>query len=232
MRIHYLKHVPFEGLGCMESMFLELGYQLTHTALYEAENYPDTGDLDWLIIMGGPMGIYDEQEYPWLRSEKAYIKKAIEAKKIILGICLGAQLIADVLGARVFKNQYREIGWFRTTRLPAADHTILFEVLPERFDAFHWHSDTFDIPNGAQSLGSTEACQNQGFIMDNRIVGFQFHLETTPQSARALIENCRGELDASIFVQTEIEMLSNERRFSQSNKLMRQVVEQLLTLTE
>ncbi|MFC1665053.1 type 1 glutamine amidotransferase [Pseudomonadota bacterium] len=225
MRIHYLKHVPFEGLGCIEMFLLEKGHRITHTALYEAENYPDIIGIEWLIVMGGPMGIYDESEYPWLRSEKAYIKEAIAAGKIVLGICLGAQLIADVLGAKIYKNQCPEIGWFPITRSSAIDHTLFSTILPKQFDAFHWHGDTFDIPSGGQSLGKSEACQNQGFVLDNRIAGFQFHLETTPQSARALIDNCHGELDGSAYVQTETEMLADEQKFAQSNKLMRQIIE-------
>ena len=225
MRIHYLKHVPFEGLGCMEPILLERGHRITHTALYESESYADISEIDWLIVMGGPMGIFDQAEYPWLRSEKVYIKEAIAAGKIVLGICLGAQLIADVLGAKVYKNACLEIGWFPITRSATVDHTLFSTLLPETFDAFHWHGDTFDIPNGAQPLGASKACANQGFILDNRIVGFQFHLETTPESVKNLIENCGDELDGSAYVQTEKDMLASEQRFVQSNRLMRHILE-------
>lgn len=209
----------------MESFFQGKGHHITQTPLYESEDYPGVDEIDWLIVMGGPMGVYDEPDYTWLRSEKAYIIKVIAAGKMVLGICLGAQLIADALGAKVYKNKHCEIGWFQIDRSSAVDHTILSDALPERIDAFHWHSDTFDIPDGAQSLGRSEACQNQGFILNNRIVGFQFHLETTLPSARSLIENCRDELDASDYVQTENEMLADEQRFNRSNELMFQLVE-------
>jgi GMP synthase-like glutamine amidotransferase len=177
--------------------------------------------------MGGPMGIYDEKIYPWLYEEKKIIKTAINSGKIVLGICLGAQLIADALGAKVYKNQYREIGWFDIKRSPASENTILYEVFPEHAEVFHWHGDTFDIPEGASILAESEACKNQGFVLENRIVAFQFHLETTRQSAEALIENCREDLDGSRFVQIESELLSNNQRFSNINKIMFAILEVL-----
>jgi GMP synthase-like glutamine amidotransferase len=170
--------------------------------------------------MGGPMGIYDEEIYPWLNAEKQFIKTAINSKKVVIGICLGAQLIADVLGAKVYKNKHREIGWFNITRSADANNTILSNVIPENSEVFHWHGDTFEIPEGAYALAESEACKNQGFILNDRVVAFQFHLETTLESASALIENCRDELDGSQYVQTEQEMLSNEQRFSNINSVM------------
>ena len=227
MRIHHLQHVPFEGLGSIEPVLKEKGHQLTATHLYDKQPLPMAEDIDWLIVMGGPMGIYDEQEYPWLKAEKRFIAEVIAAGKIVLGICLGAQLIADVLGARVYKNKYREIGWFDINRLPEAEGTILSTAIPEQAEVFHWHGDTFDIPASTRALAASDACPNQGFIMDNRVVAFQFHLETTPASAQALIENSRNELDNSAYVQTEQQMLSSPQRFSNINQIMRSVLDAL-----
>ena len=112
MKIHYLQHVPFEGLGSIESALKEGGHSISVTRLFSDDPLPDISAFDWLIVMGGPMGIKDEDEYSWLRTEKEFIKKTIQTGKVVLGICLGAQLIAEVLGARVYKNKYREIGWF------------------------------------------------------------------------------------------------------------------------
>lgn len=110
MRVHHLQHVPFEGLSSIESILKEKGHQLSATHLYDDQSLPSINDIDWLIVMGGPMGIYDEESYPWLSAEKRFIKEAINSGKIVLGICLGAQLIADALGARIYKNEHREIG--------------------------------------------------------------------------------------------------------------------------
>ena len=225
MKVHYLQHVPFEGLGSIEPVLKEKGHQLSATHLYLDQPLPLLHDIDWLIVMGGPMGIYQEEIYPWLRLEKKFIKEAIQSGKTVLGICLGAQLIADALGSRVYKNRHREIGWFNINRLAQASNTILSEAIPEQAEVFHWHGDTFDIPQGAAALASSEACENQGFIMDDRIVALQFHLETMPESASSLVENCGDELDGSAYVQSKNDLLSNRQRFSSINQIMLSVLE-------
>jgi len=225
MRIHYLQHVAFEGLGSMEPFLLSRGHQLTASHLYTDSGLPSVNDIDWLIIMGGPMGIFDEDVYPWLKDEKQFIRQAIEQGKTVLGICLGAQLIADVLGAKVSANTFREIGWFRIKRNQAITATPLAKAIPDELEVFHWHGDTFSIPDGAAPLASSEACQNQGFIFDKRVVALQFHLETTHAGALALIANCRDELDGSRFVQTEQEMIGDAAWFLTLNHTMHDVLE-------
>ncbi|CAB1056877.1 Glutamine amidotransferase, class I [Olavius sp. associated proteobacterium Delta 1] len=220
MRIHHLQHVPFEGLGTMESFFLQKGHQLSSTHFYLGNPLPSIAEFDWLIVMGGPMGVYDEIEFPWLKEEKSFIRESIESGKIVLGICLGAQLIADALGARVFKNQYREIGWFPIDRQIDVKESAMVDVFPDTLEVFHWHGDTFETPKGAKLLASSEACRNQGFVIDNRVVGLQFHLETTSASAAALIENCHGELDGSKYVQSAAEIQSDKSRFLRINGMM------------
>ena len=227
MRVHYLQHVPFENLGSMENYFLSRGYQISSTKLYSEENFPGLEDFDWLIIMGGPMGVYDEDRFPWLKNEKRFISDAIEAGKVLLGVCLGAQLIASVLGAKVYKNRFREIGWFPITRSETATETILGKVLPETLEVFHWHGDTFDIPQGATLLASSEACHNQGFVIENRIVGFQFHLETTMEAAKKLINKCSDELDGSRHVQSKEQMLSDTTKFAKINTVMESILQEL-----
>jgi len=127
----------------------------------------------------------------------------------------------------LFFNKLREIGWFNISRSSEVDDTVLSEVIPDQMEAFHWHGDTFSIPQGAKAIGASEACRNQGFIINNRVVGFQFHLETTLQSASALINNCRDELDKSQYVQTESEILSDNERFTNINQVMYSVLEAL-----
>jgi GMP synthase-like glutamine amidotransferase len=229
MRIHCLQHVPFEGIGSMEPYFIHQGHQLSSTHLYLNESFPQLHEFDWLIVMGGPMGVNDELQYPWMSIEKLFIKSSIESGKIVLGICLGAQLIADVLGAKVYKNRHREIGWFPINVTEQIDSTIFQGVFSQGIKVFHWHGDTFNIPESGIPIASSEACQNQGFIVENRILGLQFHLETTLDSAKALVENCRNELDDSKFVQNEKEMLSKESRFLRINEVMVSVLERLET---
>ena len=227
MRIHYLQHVPFEGLGSMAPYFASHGHELSATHLYREPNLPPVKSLDWLIIMGGPMGVHDESRYSWMTEEKRYIQKVIEAGKVVLGICLGAQMVADVLGARVFKNLHREIGWFPVRRARQAQETLLSDVLPQQENVFHWHGDTFEIPAAGKLLMSSEACVNQGFVLEDRVVGFQFHLETTPDSAQVLIDNCSDELDGSRYVQTAEEIVADATKFQCINRIMAAVLDRL-----
>jgi len=208
MKIHWIQHVPFEGLASLAPMLLEKGHALDCTRLYRDEEFPAVTDIDWLIVMGGPMGIYDDDQYAWLSREKNFIEQAVHEEKTVLGICLGAQLIADVLGAKVYKNVYREIGWFPIER--TTDATLLGPVLPERIEVFHWHGETFTLPKDANLIASSDVCKNQGFIFNNRVVALQFHLETTLKSATTLIEHCQDELDNSQYVQTAETMLENK----------------------
>lgn len=170
------------------------------------------------------MSIYDVEEHPWLLTEKSFLKKTIKADKKILGICLGAQLIADTLGGSVVRNPFKEIGWFpvRLTRECAA-HPLLSGI-PEMFTPFHWHGETFPIPPGATRIAYSNACNNQGFIFDNRIIGLQFHLETTPDSLHALLTNCAAELQVDEYVQDSIELQEGTvKNSNQANAIMEQL---------
>ncbi len=136
------------------------------------------------------MNVYEEDRFAWLLPEKAFIAEAVAAGKVVLGVCLGAQLLSVVLGGSVAQNPQREIGWFPVNLTPAAASLPLFRDFPERFMAFHWHGDCFTIPPGAVHVARTEACDAQGFVHGDRVVGLQFHLESTPESIGALIEHC------------------------------------------
>lgn len=227
MRIHHLQHVPFEGLGSMGPDMTARGWPLSSTHLYRGDELPGQESFDWLVVMGGPMSIHDEDGHPWLRPEKDFIRAAIDGGKIVLGICLGAQLIADAMGARVEPNAHREIGWFPVAPTPETASTILGPVFPGPAEVFHWHGDRFEIPARATRIAGSEACDNQAFVSGDRIVALQFHLETTPDSARALIENCSDELNGSRYVQTVQEMLASEDRFTRINVMMREVINAL-----
>jgi GMP synthase-like glutamine amidotransferase len=227
MRIHHLQHVPFEGLGSMEPYFLQREHKLSSTHFYKGDPIPSTDDFDWLIVMGGPMGVHDDLAYPWLTGEKTLIRKSLDAGKIVMGICLGAQLIADVLGAKVSKNAHQEIGWYPIERKMDPGESALADTFPKTLDVFHWHGDTFEVPQGAKLLASSQACRNQGFILDNRVVGLQFHLETTPESAAALVKHCARELDGSKYVQSGAEMLSGEERFKRINRVMTSLLKKI-----
>lgn len=220
MRIHYFQHVPFEGLGSIEHWIRDRRYHLTGTKLYQSDLMPDIEGSDLLIVMGGPMGVHDEDKFPWLVIEKRFIEKAINEGKAVLGICLGAQLIADVLGAQVYPNRTREIGWYPIELTAAGRRSPLFGFLPARIKVFHWHGDTFDLPPGAVHIARSAACPHQAFVYNERIIGLQFHLESTPEGVEALIENCSGELTESRYIQAPSQLKAHAEAFRAINRAM------------
>jgi GMP synthase-like glutamine amidotransferase len=196
VHVHYLQHVEFEGLGLIEQWLTAHGHTLSGSRLYAGDALPELESVDLLIIMGSPMSVNDEQALPWLREEKAFIRRALTADKAMLGICLGAQLIAAALGQPVYANAEREIGWFRVTG--NTHHNGAAFHFPGQFHALHWHGETFDLPPGAILLASSDACENQAFQLGRSVIGLQFHLEAD----RALLER---------FVTADAQALSPER---------------------
>ncbi len=208
MRLHSLQHEPFEGLANIEVWAKNRGHSISRTLLFNNEELPDISDFDWLVIMGGSMNVYEEEKYPWLRDEKNFIAEAIANKKIVLGVCLGSQLIADILGGRVTKNKYKEIGWFPITLTRQAKSTPIFRTLPSTFTAFHWHGDTFKIPPGATRIAGSEGCQNQAFEY-GRVIGLQFHLEYSVESINLMLKNCGDEIVDGKYIQKRDEIMSH-----------------------
>ena len=197
LRVDIFQHVAFEGLGCMAAWFQSRGHALRYTRFHAGETPAVSGTepaADWLIVMGGPMGVHDEAELPWLKAEKRAIEAALKRGAAVLGVCLGAQLLAHVLGAEVAPNAHKEIGWLPVDLDPAAASTWLPKVFPARFTPFHWHGDTFGIPAGAVRLGSSEGCRNQGFLYNGNALGLQFHPEITAEALAGLVKHCGGEL--------------------------------------
>jgi GMP synthase-like glutamine amidotransferase len=257
MRVHWLQHVPFEGLGSIEPWLLERGHQLSVTRFQHwgrasgrmgaaepvgGEGLPDPGALDCLIAMGGPMSVNDEHLHPWLAAEKRFIARVIERGIPVLGICLGAQLIASALGARVLRNPEPEIGWFPVQAIPAATAGSISTTnsttnavpagfaFPPSLPVFHWHGETFELPPGAVPLARSAACANQAFSLGDTVVGLQFHLETTPEAARVLVEHCGEELVAAPFVQSAAEILAAPaERYAAAQAVLHQLLTALLS---
>lgn len=228
MHAHYLQHVPFEGLGSIEPWLESAGFQVTATKFYQSASLPSPETLDLLIILGGPMSVNDEDRFPWLRSEKQFIQRTIRAGKAVLGICLGAQLIASALGEAIYPNRRKEIGWFPVEGLPQKDKSNF--CFPLSTEVFHWHGETFDLPQGAALLARSEACENQAFQFGKSVIGLQFHLETTPESAREIVTNCHEELLPSKFVQPEAAILDQAPdKYRQINELMAEILSFLTT---
>jgi GMP synthase-like glutamine amidotransferase len=203
MRVHVLQHVWFEELGSIAAWLEARQAKITYTRFFEEQNLPALHSIDALIILGGPMSANDEDVLPWLVQEKQFIRDAVARGIPILGVCLGAQLIASAMGASVYRNPVKEIGWYPVRAIPTPPGYLR---LPEECIAFHWHGETFDLPAGAVHLAKSDGCSNQAFQLDRNVICFQFHLETTIESASALLENCRDDIVPGAYIQSEMEL--------------------------
>jgi GMP synthase-like glutamine amidotransferase len=231
LNIHCLQHVPFEGPAGIGDWVAARGHRLTTTHLYRGEKFPDVASVDWIVVMGGPMNIYEHRFHPWLREEKEFIAEAIAQGKTALGVCLGAQLIADVCGARVYQNTEKEIGWLPVSFQGEKVVETLFPDAAREMTVFHWHGDTFDLPPNAVRLASSEGCVNQAFALGDRVVALQFHIETTAQSVAALVEHCGNELTGGRFIQSAAEITGNRAHFAANRQTLEKLLGQLETRT-
>lgn len=228
MNIHYIQHVPFEDPGMILNWADEKNYPLTKTCMYKDEALPQQKDFDWLIIMGGPMNVDEENQYPWLKAEKEFILRSIQQGKVVLGICLGAQLIAEVLGGKVTKNPCKEIGWLPVVLTDEARELPLFSEFPKEITVFQWHGDTFSqLPEGAVCLAKSDGCEHQAFIYQKRVLGFQYHLENTENIIQDLLFYCADELIPGAYVQTREEIIKHLECAGKAEFYMRQFLDTL-----
>lgn len=226
MRVHWLQHADHEGLGCIERWFAQRRWAVRGSRLHRGEPLPQARDFDWLVVMGGPMNIHEHDAHPWLVGEKALIRDACVMKKQVIGICLGAQLLAEVLGGRVTQNGEPEIGWFDVALRAEARKSRYFSDFPATFPAFHWHADTFAYPPGSTPLMSSEACPRQAFTWgEERVVGLQFHLEVEFEDARRWLDT--GAPPPRRYVQDAAEMLRDPARFADNTRLMHRLLERM-----
>jgi GMP synthase-like glutamine amidotransferase len=175
--------------------------------LYRDATLPSLSDFDMLTVLGGPMSANDEAKLSWLGPEIALVREAIAADKTVLGICLGAQIIAKALGARVYPGSAKEIGWFPVWR--TADSHPLFDGLPDSFTPLHWHGETFDLPHEAKLLAKSKITETQAFAIGQRVLGLQFHMEATAESVRALLKGAAHEIGYGVFEQQPSTILAN-----------------------
>jgi GMP synthase-like glutamine amidotransferase len=198
MRMAVLQHVEFEGPAAVADWASGRGFPLRIFHLYRDTALPSLSDFDMLTVMGGPMSANDEAQLSWLGPEFALVREAMAADKTVLGICLGAQIIAKALGARVYPGRAREIGWFPVQRTSL--HPF-FDGLPDSFTPLHWHGETFDLPREAKLLAKSNITETQAFAVGQRVLGLQFHMEATEESVRALLKSAAHEIGHGVFEQ-------------------------------
>lgn len=197
-----LEHVPEEGPAAVDAGLAATGATLERHRLHETPRLPENHDgYELLVVMGGPMGVHDVEEYPWLAAELEFIREALARGRRVFGVCLGAQLLARALGAEVRPNPHQEIGWSPVRLTPEFRAAPAGRGLPDELPALHWHRDTFDLPAGAIPVGASDGCARQGFLHGERALGLQFHLELGPRELPGLLAAFAGQLEPGRFVQ-------------------------------
>ena len=187
MQVLCVTHVAFEGPARISAWVKSRGYQLTVVRSDLADSLPTPELFDLVAVMGGPMSVNDS--LAWLRRETTFLERAITLNRPVLGVCLGAQLVAKIFGARVRPTDKKEIGWWPVRHTQTDSDATL--PLPANFFPLHWHGETFDLPSGAVHLAESDATPNQAFSINKCVVGLQFHMEATPESVAAIVE-CAG----------------------------------------
>ena len=219
MKIQSFQHASFETPDRILEWAKTRGHVLSATRFFAGESLPDLQQLDMLVIMGGPMSVNDEVHYPWLAGEKSFIHSAVESGKIVVGICLGAQLLASALGARVYANPQKEIGWFPVKLTPSGEKNRVFAGFPAEFTTFQWHGDTFDLPQGADLLASSDICRNQAFQYGEHAFGMQFHLEVSPEGVQGFVDHCGDELVSAPTIQSAEQLLRSDEYETSKQRL-------------
>lgn len=194
MNVLIIKHVENEGPGLIEYVLNETKIPYEILNLEVTSYLPKIDHFTHLILLGGPMNVYEEERYPFLKKEDLLIKEAIQRGRVILGICLGAQLIAKALGARAYKAPVKEIGWFDVELTEEGSRSTLFSHLPKNFPVFQWHEDTFELPRGAKLLATSSLIPYQAFNYGREVYALQFHLEVTENMVKEWLTDYEDEL--------------------------------------
>lgn len=228
LRVVTIRHVEHESAGFIATWARAAMATYREVLPFRGMEIPEEPDCDILVVMGGPMGVYDAHRYAWLSAEKRCIERVMARGAVVLGVCLGAQLIADVLGAPVRKNRVSEIGWFPIRKTEAGLRDRRMDAMPETISVLHWHNDTFDLPAGCLSLYESDGCANQMFISGSNTVALQFHLEATEQSLEQLIAGETATLLPSATVMSAEQMRAHAGLATACNRSLAELLNTLV----
>lgn len=224
MHIHYFQHDHFEDLGYIGDWASKNNFTTSLTRFDIKPEFPLHSSYDWLIVLGGKMGVNDSSEYPWINEELAFIKQAIQLGKIVFGICLGSQMVANALGAKVYKNTEPEMGFFPVIFNHDAHKDAIFKHFPETLEVMHMHFDIFDLPHGATAMAESEVTPCQAFRYGNNVFALQFHFEITESNAATFITEVTPEIVPGRLVQSPSEMLKSTTNCRLNNKVFAEIL--------
>lgn len=232
MKIHCFQHVAFENLGTIINWANANNHIIDYTYFFEKDiTFPDLSNIDMLIVLGGRMNVDDETEFPWLKQEKDFIKQAIDSNKKVMGICLGSQLISAALGSKVYKGRETEIGFHPIQFNETALSTPLFQHFTNPYMVFQWHGDTFDLPEEAQLLASSEGCKNQAFLWNTNVLAMQFHIEMNETVLEDMLKHDGHELEESgIYIQKEATIRNDFHHLEQNKTDLHKLLNQFIQL--
>lgn len=229
MKIHLIQHVRFENPGAIIQWANQRGHQIHLTHLYNREKLPQISEIDFLIIMGGPQSLRELDKYPYLRDEIVLIQQLIAHKKRVLGICLGAQLIAESLGAATQSAPDKEIGVFPVQLTSEGEQDPVFGLFPKVFEVMHWHEDMPALPVGGVLLAQSKGCPHQAIRYSDRVYALQFHMEMTAELAQNMVEHCAQDLVPGKYIQEKTKILSAD--FKQLNNKLNLLLDYLAELS-
>jgi len=229
MKLHLLEHEDQDFSNTNISMWgKKKGYDIAQTYVCNHDDLPDLDDVDWLMVMGGSQHVWEKEANPWLSEEKAFIREAVKRDKTILGICFGAQLVAEALGGRVFPNEQKEIGWYEVNLTLEGENSFLFKGVPKTFITFHWHSDHFSLPAGCVRLARSVPTSNQAFICkDKPVAGLQFHPEYTRAMVRYFANEEGDEWVPDLFVSGKERVLREAQKIPNTSWLMEALLDNM-----
>ena len=231
MHIHYFQHNHFEDLGCIGVWAKSNNFTTSVTRFDLNPMLPSLQDFDWLVIMGGKMGVYDSNQYPWIPDEIGFIRKAINSGKVVIGICLGAQLIASSLGARVYKNSEPEMGFWPLQFSQEARKDNVFKHFPEELKVMHFHFDAFELPEGAVAMAKSPVTPVQAFRYGTNVFALQFHPELTESGVLEFINELTPEIVPGALVQNPEQMQHNIDCCKLNNEILSKVMDDILQLS-
>ncbi len=207
MRVLVIQHSAADSLAAAESVIAELGHEIITVRIDRQHPIPKSVDCDAMIMLGGPYPLTMQNRPDWIANEQELVRRYVDAGRRILGICLGAQILASALGATVHRNAQAELGW-HTIRRTSEPASLADKSLPPQMTVFQWHRDTFEIPKGAKHLYESGGCRNQAFSLNDRVYGFQFHLEADLRTIRTFLAVSKYRKLAGSGVQTDTEIMA------------------------